>query len=79
MSMNILMMKKSKVRIFYFINLFSNLFIFKPRNPSRTSASLPSMSVIGSAQPDVLKIKVYVNIFKLFSSNLIVIFVLEAK
>jgi hypothetical protein len=31
----------------------------KSRNASRTSASLPSMTVIGSAKPDVLRIKVY--------------------
>ncbi|CAF0786836.1 unnamed protein product [Adineta ricciae] len=32
---------------------------FKSRNMSRSSTSMPSMTVIGSAQPDVVKIKVY--------------------
>jgi hypothetical protein len=66
MNMNILMMKKSKVRNFDVIlsNYFE--FYFQNRNAARNSASLPSMSVIGSAQPDVLRIKVYVSIFNFF-------------
>ncbi|CAF1638831.1 unnamed protein product, partial [Adineta ricciae] len=32
---------------------------FKSRNMTRSSTSMPSMTVIGSAQPDVVKIKVY--------------------
>jgi hypothetical protein len=53
-----------------------NLNFFKTRNLSRASASLPSMSVIGSAQPDVVKIKVYVRkiIMPFFSLHLIIVF-----
>ncbi len=35
-------------------------FFFQTWTTSRASTSLPSMSVIGSAQPDVVRIKVYV-------------------
>jgi len=36
-------------------------FAFQTWHTSRASTSLPSMSVIGSAQPDVVRIKVYVS------------------
>lgn len=62
MNMNVLG-KKFKVRNLDVKFAFDDSLIFpKGRNASRTSASLPSMTVIGSAQPDVLRIKVYVTI-----------------
>jgi hypothetical protein len=46
---------------------------FKSRNTGQKSSSLPSMSVIGSAQPDILKLKVYVKILFYFSNFILLL------